>query len=97
MTNSRGEPGHHETGPRFLTSAGTGRDPDEERVQDHPDYPERPERPSAPSTPSAPMRAICTGMAGGITPSAAKVTATTTPAEVTTPPVEANPRRGPSR
>ncbi|SKG17748.1 Uncharacterised protein [Mycobacteroides abscessus subsp. abscessus] len=47
------------------------------------------------STPKATMNAICTRNRIGITDSAAKVAASTRPAEVITPPVIDSPRRMP--
>jgi hypothetical protein len=49
------------------------------------------------STPKATMKAICTRNARGITISAANVAASTTPAEVITPPVVVSPRSTPCR
>ncbi|MDQ0828846.1 hypothetical protein QF032_000690 [Streptomyces achromogenes] len=43
------------------------------------------------------MKAIWTRKASGTTPSAAKVAASTTPADVITPPVVTSPRSTPSR
>src|SRR5699024_9857694 len=74
--------GHQMTFPRSSASAGTSR--------------VRTTKVSS-STPKATMNAIWARKRIGITPSAAKVAASTMPAEVITPPVTARPRTTPSR